>query len=214
MSVGLEILAGGIMGFVGSIPLAGPVALLVMTRGLSREFAQAKLIAAGASLAEGLLAAWVFAGLGLIYSRFPGLGQAIQWLSPAVLIGIGTWFFLRGVSRERTAAGTAARKGTGCSAFLAGFGLVMGNPAMIGTWGGAVAALEGTGLLQADPSGAVGFGIGVCAGVFSWFLLLLRLIRCHGDLVCAPALNVLVKCIGLGLALAGVVSLVSLLGLK
>jgi threonine/homoserine/homoserine lactone efflux protein len=214
MSVGLEILAGGIMGFVGSIPLTGPVALLVMTRGLSREYSQAKLIAAGASLAEGLLAGLVFAGLGLCYSRFPGLEHAIQWLGPAALIGIGAWFCIRGVSREQVAAETSAKQGTGYPAFLLGLGLVMGNPGMIGTWGGAVAALEGTGMLQADSSGAFGFGAGVCAGVFSWFILLLRLIKSHGDLLRTSLLNVVVKCIGLALVLVGAISFASLLGLK
>jgi threonine/homoserine/homoserine lactone efflux protein len=211
MSFGFEILAGFLMGFFGSIPLAGPVALLVMTRGLSRELFQARLIAGGASLAEGILAACAFAGISMIYERFPDLERVFQWLAGAVLVGVGAWFWIQGMpGREKDHPGTA-RQGGGWAAFLLGFGLVIGNPGMIGTWGGAIAALETTGILSPDFSRALGFGAGVCVGVFSWFLLLLKLIRSYGDLVASSTLNLLTKSIGCVLCVAGVFAIVSLL---
>lgn len=209
MGVGVELLAGAIMGFFGSIPLAGPVALLVMTRGLSRDFPEAKLIALGAALAEGLLAGGVFAGLGLLYSQLPQLEGAIEWLGAIALIAIGLWFTLRGLRTNTPEAESSDNTGAG---LLLGFGLVLGNPGMIGTWGGALAALEGTGLVQISMTGAIGFGLGVFVGVLGWFLLMLQLIRSYGSMLNANVLNLLVRAVGLALAITGSISVATLLG--
>jgi threonine/homoserine/homoserine lactone efflux protein len=208
----VEISAGFGMGFIGSIPLAGPVALLVMTRGLASEFTEAKLIAGGASLAEGFLAAWVYAGLGVLYSLAPGLEEAVKWLGPFALFLIGLWFFIRGVSPD-SGEPASERQGRGASYSLSiGIGLVMGNPGMIGTWGGAIAALEGTGVVKASPAGAPWFGLAVAAGVFAWFLLMLRVIRSHKNSLNYRVLNLIVKGIGGVLVGAGALSFASLLG--
>lgn len=211
MIVGVELLAGAVMGFLGSIPLAGPVALLVITEGLSGDFKEAKLIAGGAALAEGLLAGWVFAGLGLLYSRFPQLEGVVEWLGAFALIAIGLWFVVRGIPAKAPEGGAADKTGAG---FMLGFGLVLGNPGMIGTWGGALAALKSTGLVQISSAGAIGLGLGVVVGVLGWFFLMLRLIRTYGSVLDATALNFAVRGIGLALAIAGSISAASLLGGK
>lgn len=200
------------MGFLGSIPLAGPVALLVMTRGFSRELHQARAIAGGASLAEGLMAAFAFAGLGMIYGRFPDLERVFQWLGTIVLIGVGAWFWAKGITRGKHVSETSSGQGGGVAAFLLGFGMVIGNPGMIGTWGGAIAAIEATGVLTPEPSLALGFGLGACGGVFSWFLIFLKLISRYGDIIATSALHVLVKCIGCALCVVGLLAAIALLG--
>jgi hypothetical protein len=93
-----------------------------------------------------------------------------------------------------------------------GFGLVLGNPGMIGTWGGALAALKSTGLVQISSAGAIGLGLGVVVGVLGWFFLMLRLIRTYGSALNATALNFAVRGVGLALAIAGSISVASLLG--
>ncbi len=206
MIPGYETAIGFGMGFLGSIPLAGPVALLVMTKGLSREFYRAGFIACGASLAEGIMAACAFAGVGIIYERFPDMERVFQWLGTAVLVGVGAWFWIRGLSRSSPAEPQPERQEGGMSAFLIGFGLVIGNLGMIGTWGAAIAAIETTGILSPGSGHAVAFGLGVCAGVFSWFLLLLKLICKYGDIIADSALNILVKVIGCVLCVAGLVA--------
>ena len=211
MSLGLEILTGWLMGFLGSIPLAGPVALLVMTRGLARDFHQARAIALGASLAEGIMAAFAFAGLGMIYGHFPDLERVFQWLGAVVLIALGAWFWARGITRNKPASDASASPRRGATAFLLGFGMIIGNPGMIGTWGGAIAAIEAAGMLSPEPSRAFGFGLGVCGGVFSWFVLLLKLISRYGDIIAASALHFVVKCIGCALCVAGVVAAIALM---
>jgi threonine/homoserine/homoserine lactone efflux protein len=180
-----------------------------MTRGLSGDFKDAKRIAGGAAVAEGLLSGWIFAGLGLLYSQLPQLETAVEWLGAFALITVGLWFTLRGVSKDISGQEVPDKEGAG---FLLGFGLVLGNPGMIGTWGGALAALEGTGLVQASASGAIGIGFGVFVGVLGWFLLMLRLIQSYGSALNATALNFAVRGIGLALAIGGSISAASLLG--
>ena len=206
---GVELIVGAVMGFFGSVPLAGPVALLVMTRGLSGNFKEARQIAVGAAIAEGLLAGWVFAGLGLLYSQLPQLEGLVEWLGSFALIGVGLWFLIRGVAQK--APDLEASDETNAS-FVLGVGLVLGNPGMIGTWGGALAALEGTGIVQVSSIGAIGIGLGVFLGVLGWFLLMLRLIRSYGSALNPAALNFAVRGIGLALAITGSISAVSLLG--
>ena len=209
MAVVVEIAVGAVMGFFGSVPLAGPVALLVMTRGLSGNFKEAKQIAAGAALAEGLLAGGVFAGLGFLYSQLPQLEGLVEWLGSFALIAIGLWFLVRGVA-QKTPDGKAPDKAS--AGFVLGVGLVLGNPGMIGTWGGALAALEGTGIVQVSSIGAIGIGLGVFLGVMGWFLLMLRLIKAYGSELNPTALNFAVRGIGLVLAVTGSISAASLLG--
>ena len=211
MIAGYEIAIGFAMGFLGSIPLAGPVALLVMTKGLAREFYRASFIACGASVAEGIMAAGAFAGLGIIYERIPEFEYFFQWLGVAILVAVGVWFWIRGVSKEEPVNQKPERQEGGISAFLIGFGLVIGNLGMIATWGGAIAAIETVGILSPGGGHAMAFGLGVCAGVFSWLFLLLKLISKYGDIIAASALNFIVKCIGCGLCIAGLVAGVALL---
>ena len=207
--VGAEIVAGAVMGFFGSVPLAGPVALLVVTRGLSGDFKEAKHIAVGAAIAEGLLAGWVFAGLGLLYSQLPQLEGLVEWLGAFALIAIGLWFLVRGVAQKAPEKDSSDETSVG---FVLGVGLVLGNPGMIGTWGGALAALEGTGIVQVSSVGGIGFGLGVFLGVLGWFLLMLRLIRSYGSELNPTVLNLAVRGIGLALAITGSISAASLLG--
>ena len=207
--VGAEIVVGAVMGFLGSVPLAGPVALLVVTRGLSGDFKEAKRIAVGAAIAEGLLAGWVFAGLGLLYSQLPQLEGLVEWFGAFALIAIGLWFLVRGVAQKAPEKDSPDETSAG---FVLGVGLVLGNPGMIGTWGGALAALEGTGIVQVSSVGGIGFGLGVLLGVLGWFLLMLRLIRSYGSELNPTVLNFIVRGIGLALAITGSISATSLLG--
>ena len=202
----MEILAGFVMGFAGSIPLAGPVALLVMTRGIAGDLTGAKKIALGAGVAEGLLAGAVFAGLGILYSQHPDVEVVIGWLGSAALLSIGIWFLARGVPDSAPEGGAASESR---ASFSVGFLLVAGNPGMIGTWGGALAALEGTGLIRPSNTGALALGVGVTAGVSAWFLLMLKLIQAYGAGIKPVIIDRIVRCLGLVIALAGAQSVAS-----
>ena len=184
MTMWVELIAGVLMGFFGSIPVAGPVALVVVSRGLSGDTRGGLRVTIGAGVAEGVLAAIVFGGLGFAIQEAPGLERLLDWLGVGVLVLIGGWFSWKGLGAPSVQAEvTSSAPNHPGRDFALGLSMVVGNPGMIGTWGGAIAALEGTGAVQASVSAAPAFGLGVAFGVVGWFWLgLLALRRWRGSL--------------------------------
>lgn len=199
-----DALAGGVLGFIGSVPVAGPVALVIMMRGLRGEWSAARGVAIGAGLAEGVLAGLVFGGLGIALAGWPALRAVLDWVGLAVLFGLGAWFAWRGSGRPVEAKRGGEGQGVnGGSSLLLGLGMVLGNPGLLGTWSAAVAALEGTGWVAADAKGAAWFGGGVAIGVTSWFWVLLVALRRWGSSVNGRILDLGVRGIGGVLLLMG-----------
>lgn len=208
-----EALAGGVMGFFGSLPVAGPVALVVITKGLNRDGAGARAVALGAGLAEGLLAGVVFAGMGWIVSGSPRVADALDWAGIFVLFGVGAWFAVRGLGAPRSygEADDEGRERLTRGLFVGG-GMVLGNPGMLGTWSGAVAALEGTGLVVARTQSAFAFGCGVAIGVIAWFWLLLAAIKRWSGVLSGKTLDSGVRIMGLALIATGTFAVFRMLG--
>ena len=64
---------GFLMGWVGSMPLAGAVSIFVFQRGLAGQFRRGILLAAGAATAEAIWCLIAVIGAEQILSRWPGL---------------------------------------------------------------------------------------------------------------------------------------------
>ena len=205
MTLWVELVAGVLMGFFGSIPVAGPVALVVVSRGLSGDTRGGLRVTLGAGVAEGVLAAIVFGGLGLAIQEAPGLERVLDWLGVAVLVLIGGWFSWKGLGAPsiQTEVASSASDHPGRD-FALGVSMVAGNPGMIGTWGGAIAALEGTGAVQASVSAAPAFGLGVAVGVVAWFWLGLLALRRWRSSLSGRVMDASVRVIGVVLLLLGV----------
>jgi threonine/homoserine/homoserine lactone efflux protein len=63
------------------------------------------------------------------------------------------------------------------SSFALGLGLTALNPTFLATWSAAVAVLHSTGMVPASLAAAVPFAAGAGAGIFSWFAVMLALLR-------------------------------------
>src|SRR5262249_23335629 len=86
---------GFVFGFVGSMPIAGPVSVLVLGRALAARFRGAFLIAVGAALAEStyaFMAAW---GMSYFVTRHRGVLHAMRGVGAVALISMGLVFALR-----------------------------------------------------------------------------------------------------------------------
>lgn len=209
----MELLAGSAMGFFGSVPVAGPVALVIVSRGLQSEFRRALLMAVGAGIAEGLLAAFVFAGLGFASANVEWLAPVLDYVGVGVLILVGLWFATRGLAGGMTSNETCDDREVSWAREVAlGAGMVLGNPGMFGTWGGAVAALEGTGFAEASVAGAPSFGVGVCLGVIAWFWLVLQAIKRWRGALDQRWVDLSVRLIGFSLIALGIFAGASLVG--
>jgi threonine/homoserine/homoserine lactone efflux protein len=157
---------------VGSIPVAGPAAALVVARALGGRSREAWLLAIGAALPEGVYAALACWGIGAIFTRFPTALGVSRLATALVLAAVGVWLVLRApaVVRARLPARGAGR------GIVVGLATTIANPTLALTWSAAVSALHSVGLLDVGARAAPWFGLGVATGVTGWFALAIRLI--------------------------------------
>jgi threonine/homoserine/homoserine lactone efflux protein len=162
------------MSFVGTMPVAGPVSLLVLARGLDGRHRGGLLLALGGALGEGGYAALAWLGVGALMARFPVVLQASRVPAAAILVGLGLAFVLR--RAPVPAPAPAADRGGG--SFALGLTVAAVNPTYLATWSAAVAVVHAAGA-AASVWVAPAFAAGVAGGTLAWFWLMLLLVRRH-----------------------------------
>jgi len=201
--VWIALLSGLGLGFAGSIPIAGPTAVVVVESALANRPRRGMMIAAGAAIAESLYALVAFWGLAAVLTRYPMLRPVSRVVAGVILSCVGAYLaFRRPKAAVRSERSEPRRPG---HQLLFGFSITALNPTLAVTWTVAVAALHsalGEWLTAAD---AVPFALGVGTGISVWFWLLLRLVR-HFRLALAPrTLNKVIRGTGSVLVVAGVI---------
>jgi len=169
---------GLIMSCIGSIPPTGPIALIVLKRGLNRQNLSALSLAAGAALAEAGYALLAYLGINFALLRYPVQTSILRMIAGIILIGFAAVCYFDGhTSRPKT----VDREYRGAN-FLLGLSIAGLNPTFLVTWTGAVAAARGAGLIS-DIYAAPSFAIGVILGPILWFWILLKLLTRHVESV-------------------------------
>src|SRR5687767_7923128 len=166
------LLAGLVCGFVGSIPIAGPTAVLIVERALSGARRAALEMAAGASIAEAAYALLAFLGITAFLGEYPWLVPASRLVGALILLGLGLYLAL--APRKPKAAPTKHATGR---AFVVGLVVTGINPTLLVSWTAVVAVLHSTGTLRVAPLDGFPFALGVGVGSASWFVVLLALLR-------------------------------------
>lgn len=160
-----------VFGFFGSVPLVGPIAIMVLSRAARRRFDEARRIGLGAAIAEGIYAGVAFWGFATFLSKHEGIVPISHASSAVLLAALGARFvFWRPVEhtdRRATKAGTA----------LLGFSVSALNPTLLLTWSGAVAFLYSKGLDREPALVAVPFGASAAAGVGGWMVCFVALLQ-------------------------------------
>lgn len=176
-------------GFVGSIPLTGPIAVLVLSRSVAGDYRTARQIGLGAALAEGLYA-------GIAYFAFSAL-SASKLLKPVadavtmvVLVALGI-YFAQWRYHEKRSRETHSQRGA-----WIGFSISIVNPTLLVTWSAVVAALIGRGIGNGAELLAVPFGLGAAVGVGGWELLFVRLVKRFGPKFTGATLQWAVRAVG------------------
>jgi threonine/homoserine/homoserine lactone efflux protein len=100
-------LVGVIAAFVASMPVAGPVAALVVRHALHGEARAALLLAASAGIAEAAYAWLALWGFSTFLSDYPWVVPASKIVAGVILVVLGI-VFTRYVPRDETAAVGAA----------------------------------------------------------------------------------------------------------
>jgi threonine/homoserine/homoserine lactone efflux protein len=187
-------------GYVGSVPLAGPIAVIVLSRAARGRFGEALRIGAGAAVAEGLYAGAAFWSFAALVHRSALLRPIARGATALVLLPLGLYFvFWRStekgrVDRHESRAGTA----------LLGFTISALNPTLLITWSAAV----GFSFSRQAPTirewDAFPFGLSAGAGVVLWFLTLVLLVRRYKDKVRSDAISWVVRGLGVTLLFMGI----------
>lgn len=162
---------GFVLSLLGSLPMTGPLALLVLDRVMGGQRRSALWIALSGALVEGIIAAIVATLLPLVLRHSTSLVQVGRVSGAVVIFIVGLGLVLRPqtVSEIET-----HHRG---QSLLVGFLATSLNPTLVATWTIAVTALHANELLEGGFWEGQAFGAGVVLGVLAWFGVLLALAR-------------------------------------
>lgn len=171
-------LFGFLLGFFGSIPVAGPLAVLVLSRGLDGRFRPALLIAVGGAVGEAGYAALAFWGFGALLADYSWIEPASRGAGALILAPLGYMLVRTPKASPLVAEATSAPppRRSDLASFLLGFTVTAANPALIATWTAAVTALFASDVVDFEPSSAAFFALGTALGIAAWSALLLGFI--------------------------------------
>jgi len=197
MGLAVICVIAAVFGFVGSMPLAGPIALMAVSRAASKRFGEAVRVGLGAAVAEGLYAGAAFFGYTSLLARRAAVVPFSRGATAVVLCAIGVRFMFW---RRKTEKDERENK---VGTMLVGFTVSAANPTLFLTWSAAVALLYSKGLSRPSPAYAIPFGACAAAGVAGWFGTLVVILRRHGDRLPEAAFTWVVRAMGVLLAALG-----------
>jgi|CZKU01.1.fsa_nt_gi threonine/homoserine/homoserine lactone efflux protein len=194
-----------VFGFVGSMPLAGPIAVMAVSRASRGKYGEAMRIGLGAAAAEGIYAGTAFWGYTTFLARHAIVVPISHGATAFVLVAIGIRFaFWKPPDANETDADNKA------GSALLGFSVSAINPTLLLSWSAAVAFLYSRGLKEPSPAFALPFGACATAGVGAWFVTLAALLRRYQGKFPRAGLKWFVRVMGLVLVVLGVWSGVQL----
>jgi threonine/homoserine/homoserine lactone efflux protein len=166
----------------------GPIALIVLRRGLRGQNLGALSLASGAAIAEGGYALLAYLGITFALSRYQLQAFILQLLASGILVAFAIYCIfdhrlhpLKNSSREYPGAN-----------FLLGLSIAGLNPTFLVTWAGMVTVARGAGLIS-DLHAAPAFAFGVVLGPILWFWILIRILNHHAGRLSPETLKIIEK---------------------
>ncbi len=189
------------LGWIGSMPIAGAVAIFVFQRGLAGRVRDGLRLAAGAGVAEALWCTAARFGAGQVITRWPTIGLVAEVLGGAILVGLGI-YFLR--LRSKLVVPPPPTDGNGTPGnFRLGFFLVAGNVAVPVNWLALITIAHSLGFEPfSGPPGT--FALGVAMGITGWFTVLLLLLDRFRNRFARGTLSAIMRVMGAVLVVTGV----------
>jgi len=198
-------LLGFVFGFVGSMPVAGPIAILVFGRGLEGRLRSGVYLAIGAAIAESVYAYFAYWGFSELLSHNRWIEPVTRTVAAVLLIGLGLHFtFGRKKTQDIDPELVEQKKNVGNKrSFLLGFTITALNPALIATWSAAVTTLHSFDAVDFAPKHALPFSVGVLFGIAVWFSILLVILGRFRGRFQRTTLDKMVRAMGVFLVLLG-----------
>jgi threonine/homoserine/homoserine lactone efflux protein len=173
MSLLFVSLAALVCSFVGSLPLAGPIALLVVSNGVSGRHKEALRIALGAAMAEGIYAFLAFWGFATFLARYKLVLPISHGVTAVIFLALGGRFlFFKAKTEEQKPPGDEK-----AGRFWLGFSISALNPTLLATWGAVTTFLYSKQLVRFTGLLAVPFGACAAAGIALWGLMTVALLK-------------------------------------
>jgi threonine/homoserine/homoserine lactone efflux protein len=179
------------------MPLAGPVAVLILDRAFRGARRSAGFIACGAALAESIYVLAVGLALPLLLTLWPSLLTVTRAAGAGLLVCVGLLLLLH---PSLISSSEPRRRG---GDFVTGLAAAGFNPTLLASWTAVTSALYGEGWLEPVPGTAPLLALGVALGVVSWFLLAIRFASRFRDRMNAARRRNLVRGFGLFLLAIG-----------
>lgn len=198
----VALVIGFVLAFVGSMPVAGPIAVIMVGKGLEGQRRPGLYIAIGAAVCEAGYACLAFLGLTAAFGRFPLLVPISRVLGCVILIALGVYFLVRS-PKARAADAPPSSKQPRYGHLALGFSITLFNPTLIITWTAAVTAAQSTGLLRVHAYDAFPFAGGVAVGIVTWFSVLLWLLQRFQKKLSNERLGSIIKGMGVLLVVCG-----------
>jgi len=189
--------AGFAMAFLGSMPPVGPIAVLLLERGVTGRDREGRGIAHGAAIAETIYCALAMAGVSELMRRYAIVETIARGVGVVILIALGVHFVRFRIQPEAVAA-TPKPRGR---PFVLGFSISAANPVLVITWSGSIATLLSFARVRFDLAERGLFVVGVLSGMLAWFHLFLWMLRRWRDRVTLRAAQWSVRIAG-GLMIA------------
>jgi threonine/homoserine/homoserine lactone efflux protein len=186
----LPFVLGFLLGFIGSVPVAGPISALVVSRGVQGRFRSGAFIALGGGIAEAGYSFLAFWGFSAFLTRYAFIVPASHLLGAVILTVLGI-SFLR--SKELVEGKPPERRESRGGSFVLGLTITIVNPTLIATWTAVVTTIYSTGALEFSTRQALPFALGSMVGIAGWFLLLLALIRAYRERFTVRTLRIVVR---------------------
>jgi threonine/homoserine/homoserine lactone efflux protein len=199
----LAALLGFLFGFVGSMPVAGPVAVIVFGRGIEDRGRSGLYIAIGSAVAESVYAYLAFWGFSAFLTKYKWIELVSTSAAALILSGLGLRFMLRKPQSERPVDDGKRHVGKKRN-FTLGFLLTALNPTLIATWTAAVTTVYSLQIVDFDESGALPFSLGAATGIVTWFATLLYLLKRFRARVSPAVLDRVVRVMGGFLLVLGI----------
>jgi threonine/homoserine/homoserine lactone efflux protein len=193
-------------GFVGSLPMAGPIAILVVSSAANERYVEARRTAYGAAAAEGIYAFLAFWGFATFLARHAVVLPISHGLTGAILLGLGVYFVRFEQKDDGASKGPQRQRGP----FFVGFSVAALNPTLILTWSAVTTFLYSSRLIHMEGLLAVPFGLFAALGIVLWARAITWLLRRFRDHFPKRMLTWVVRAMGVVLMAIGAWSLFEL----
>jgi threonine/homoserine/homoserine lactone efflux protein len=182
-----------VVAFIGSLPLAGPIAILVVSNAASGRFKEALRIALGAAVAEGIYAFLAFWGFSTFLARHALVLPISHGVTAVILCGLGVRFLFFKLKAQGAQEADTADSGR----FWVGFSISAVNPTLLATWGAVTTFLYSNQIVRFTGILAIPFALCAAAGIAVWGLTVVELMKRFREHLPRVALTWIVRSMGI-----------------